>query len=137
MNYILISHGKLASGLLAAAEVILGKRNNAYAIDMYLDNQTLEEKVNNIFNSTNLTERNTIILTDIFGGSVNQKVIKIFDLNKTKVLTGMNLPLVLEIFTLSENQINDEKMRSIVTETRKQIDYVNDLMSEQKFDDDF
>lgn len=137
MNYILISHGKLASGLLAAVEVILGERENVYAIDMYVDDQTLEEKINYIFTRANLTEDNTIILTDIFGGSVNQKVIKMFNLEKTKVITGMNLPLALELLTLSDNQISDEKLRSIVADTRNQVDYVNDLMSEQTFNDDF
>ncbi|WP_429976100.1 PTS sugar transporter subunit IIA [Enterococcus sp. DIV0086] len=137
MNYVLISHGRLASGLLAAVEIILGKRNNVYAIDMYLDDQTIEEKVNYIFTTTNLNERNTIILTDIFGGSVNQKVIKMFDLEKIKVLTGMNLPLVLELLILSDDQITDEKLRVIVTEARKQVDYVNDLIFDQTFNDDF
>lgn len=137
MNYILISHGKLASGLLAAVEVILGERENVYAIDMYVDDQTLEEKINCIFTRANLTEDNIIILTDIFGGSVNQKVIKMFNLEKTKVITGMNLPLALELLTLSDNQISDEKLRSIVADTRNQVDYVNDLMSEQTFNDDF
>lgn len=137
MNYILISHGKFASGLLAAIEIILGKRDNVYAIDMYVDDQTLEEKVNYIFSIPNVTEDNTIILTDIFGGSVNQKVIKMFDLEKIKVITGMNLPLVLELLTLSDNQVNDDKLRSIVTDTRNQVEYVNDLISNQTFDDDF
>ena len=115
----------------------MGERENVYAIDMYVDDQTLEEKINYIFTRANLTEDNTIILTDIFGGSVNQKVIKMFNLEKTKVITGMNLPLALELLTLSDNQISDEKLRSIVADTRNQVDYVNDLMSEQTFNDDF
>lgn len=136
MNYILISHGKLASGLLAAVEVILGKQEQVFAIDMYLDEETLEDKVNHLFEKGQLLDEETIVLTDIFGGSVNQKAIEKFDLEKTNIITGMNLPLILE-FLMAGRNLSKDRVRQIVADTREQIKFVNDAMQAESLEDDF
>lgn len=136
MNYILISHGKLASGLLAAVEVILGKQEQVFAIDMYLDEETLEDKVNHLFEKGQLLDEETIVLTDIFGGSVNQKAIEKFDLEKTNIITGMNLPLILE-FLMAGRNLSKDRVRQIVADTREQIKFVNDVIQAESLEDDF
>lgn len=137
LNYLLISHGNFASGLLSSVEIILGKQDSAYAIDMYIDEETLEEKVKRVVNDSNINEQNLTILTDVFGGSVNQKVIKMFDMSKVKIITGMNLPMLLELFTVDSSQINDEKIKEIITGTRNQVIFVNEQLNTLDFEDDF
>ncbi|MHC5250526.1 PTS sugar transporter subunit IIA [Enterococcus sp. LJL90] len=136
MKFILISHGRLASGILSAVEVILGKQSNVVSIDMYLDDETLDEKLFSLKETDGFLESQSIILTDIFGGSVNQKAITSFDLTQTKIITGMNLPLVLELLTL-KNDFSDEKIQQLVFDSRKQIQFVNDLLLEDTNNDDF
>jgi len=134
MNYLLISHGKLAEGILSACQIILGQKKNLFAINMYEDDESLENKLTNLFQEKDITSNELIIITDMFGGSVNQKIIQLFDLKTNIVLTGMNLPMILELLTHDSTKLNMENIRDIINQTQKQIILVNDFM--EKIDED-
>lgn len=134
MNYLLISHGKLAEGILSACKIILGEKKNLFAINMYEDDENLESKLKHLFAKNDISSNKLIIITDIFGGSVNQKVIKLFGLKENIILTGMNLPMLLELLTNDSAKLDIENIRDIVNRTQKQIMVVNDFM--EKMDED-
>lgn len=136
MKVILASHGQLASGLKSSIEIILGQQEHLYALDMYIDEETLEEKVQSILARTDKDEKVTV-LTDVFGGSVNQKMIKLFDLNKVNILTGMNLPMLLELLTANLDELDSTKINSIIASTKDQVIYVNDYLATDDDEDDF
>ncbi|MGX7014476.1 PTS sugar transporter subunit IIA [Vagococcus silagei] len=136
MKVILASHGQLASGLKSSIEIILGQQEHLYALDMYIDEETLEEKVQSILARTDKDEKVTV-LTDVFGGSVNQKMIKLFDLNKVNILTGMNLPMLLELLTANLDELDSTKINRIIASTKDQVIYVNDYLATDDDEDDF
>lgn len=136
MKVILASHGQLASGLKSSIEIILGQQEHLYALDMYIDEETLEEKVQSILARTDKDEKVTV-LTDVFGGSVNQKMIKLFDLNKVNILTGMNLPMLLELLTANLDELDSTKINNIIASTKDQVIYVNDYLATDDDEDDF
>lgn len=97
---LLASHGRLASGLKNSIEILVGNDYPIVAIDAYLDenNHDYSEDILNFISSVN-EEDECVIFTDLYGGSVNQKVVTICSQSKEKiyVITGMNLPILLGV----------------------------------------
>lgn len=137
MKYIiLMSHGSLASGLLSSLEIITGKLDYVYAIDMYIDNEKLESKLERLIKENKIDLDETVIFTDIIGGSVNQEIINYVNLNNTFIIAGMNLPLLLSIVTTNLYEITSESLEKLVELNREQIQLVNKILdnSEDDFD---
>ncbi|MBH8397528.1 PTS sugar transporter subunit IIA, partial [Klebsiella pneumoniae] len=69
---ILASHGKFASGILDSLELIYGKHHSITVFDCYTDeNFDLAETVRQLF--MRYKDKEIIVLTDLFGGSVNNE----------------------------------------------------------------
>lgn len=113
MKKILIaSHGKLASGIMNSVELFAGAQDNVTIVDAYLDDSDYSKQIEQFL--TEITDNDqAIIFTDILGGSVNQKVIELISSREEKiyVITGFNLPVLLEIIlcttTIDENVIDE------------------------------
>lgn len=134
-NIILISHGQLASGMLSAVELITGKQEQLHSIDMYLDDEKLVNKFNELVSRKNIELDKTIIVTDILGGSVNQEILTLVNLTKTIVITGMNLPLLLTLVTSNLEEISLENIEGTIKQVNDQILLVNALLNDTE--DDF
>lgn len=134
-SIILMSHGRLASGLLSSLEVITGELEHVHAIDMYVDEEKLETKLEKIIEENKIDLDRTIIFTDIIGGSVNQEIINRVNLSNTLIVAGMNLPLLLSVVTTDLSKITLETIDELVKANRKQIQLVNKMLD--NLDDDF
>lgn len=118
MEIVLASHGSLASGMKSAVEMILGETDfiTCYDLEEYKMPSTIFEILKN--------EKEKIIVTDIFGGSVNNSLLKLTENNL--LISGMNLGLVLELCL----HRNDADLRDTVVEliamTSRYICFVNE-----------
>ena len=91
-------------------------------IDAYLDQQSVEEKLDEFFQSVPDTEQ-VIMLSDLYGGSVNQKMYLRLDRPNTFLIAGMNLALVLQLL-LKNTPLNHEQLKDMVEESRKALTLV-------------
>ncbi|WP_164512088.1 PTS sugar transporter subunit IIA [Lacticaseibacillus daqingensis] len=137
MNFIIATHGAFASGLLSATEVILGHQERVRAIDMYVDEEPLDQKINRAIQEFQDKDADLVILTDMFGGSVNQKLMKLIDMSKVKVLTGINLPMLLEILTVNNDELDADRLNQIISQGREQMMFVNEYLVNADLEDDF
>ncbi|WP_286680482.1 PTS sugar transporter subunit IIA [Tepidanaerobacter sp. EBM-49] len=136
MKKILIAaHGKFAEGIRSSAEIILGKQENLYTINAYLDETPVKQQLDEFFKGADLEKDTLLVITDVFGGSVNQAIISNYQKDNIKVITGVNLPLLLELIMLDEEDVTDDKIRSIVNKAREQVILVNDALSKATGDD--
>lgn len=125
MRKILIcSHGHMASGIKSSVNLILGKINNLFTIDAYVDEINFEKEVKNFFDKCDIDDE-IIILTDISKGSVNQHLYCYLKDNRVRIITGINLALVLSILTIFDDKISDDILNGIVEECRKEIIFYN------------
>ena len=133
MNKILVcSHGSLAKGLLSSLQIIMGNLNNIDALSFY-ENQ---EGVEDLKNLEENKENDLIVLSDLYGGSVNQEVIKKTEKYKNiRIVTGVNFPLLLELAVRLENGISNEELNSVIEESKNQLMLVD--LNPDKFEDDF
>lgn len=98
---ILASHGKFASGILSSLNLICGVNNNIEVLDCYVsENFDLNCKVKKIMKENENLE--LIVVTDLFGGSVNNEFLKYIEQANYYLVAGMNLPFLVEFVTQFE-----------------------------------
>lgn len=130
MKYICASHGCMASGVKNTIEMFLGEQNNIYAIDAYTERHDFVQEFLKLVSSFKIQER-IIVFTDVFSGSVNQTIIRYLNDYDMIVITGFNLPLIMEIIMRQED-LDNEEINKIIKQAKEQIIYVNPLVNEQK-----
>lgn len=105
---LLASHGRLAFGLKDTLEIFLGPSESIVAVGAYIDSTDRHVKEIQTFIDSQ-DQEDSVIFTDIYGGSVNQLVTElVVTSNKNiPIITSMNLPMVLSV-ALSEEPITAE-----------------------------
>lgn len=96
---ILVTHVDYGSGLLRAAETILGPLADCSSIqvDSGLD---VGETVARLKEAVSLLDKGNgvIILTDMFGGTPTNLSLSLLGTGAIEVVTGVNLPMLLKVF---------------------------------------
>lgn len=120
MNKILIaSHGHLASGVQSSLEILTGMGNKVTVIDAYVDDHDYVPDIKKFIDG--LDGQTGIIFTDLFGGSVNQKVmLEVADHENVFVITGTNLPIVLSV-VLEGEEITKAKLEELIAASQVQL----------------
>jgi Phosphotransferase system, mannose/fructose-specific component IIA len=134
MRKILIaSHGSLASGILSSLKLLLGSAENVTAIDAYMDSRDFKQQVEEYFLSIQPADE-VIMLSDLYGGSVNQVLYLFLERENTRLVAGYNLALVLEL-ALIAGDISDEDLIRIVTGGKEAIQIVS--YEQKQIEEDF
>ncbi|MEE6680348.1 PTS sugar transporter subunit IIA [Pediococcus pentosaceus] len=131
MKVILASHGRLALGMQDTLRIIVGETPNLTAYAAYLNGdetayvdeikKEIEKKPNEQF----------VVITDVLGGSVNTNLTQLLrDHENVQLIAGMNLPLVMEIATKSEN-LDSDAIQQIISNARSAIVDINTLLTKQ------
>ncbi|HOJ01548.1 MAG TPA: PTS sugar transporter subunit IIA [Anaerolineaceae bacterium] len=128
------SHGTFASGIKSSLDVLLGKSENVTVIDAYLGQESVEDQLDAYFRSIPETEQ-VIMLSDIYGGSVNQKMYLRLARPNTFLITGINLALVLQLL-METGPLSLERLRTIVEEGQRALMLV-EFQSAGVEDEDF
>jgi mannose PTS system EIIA component len=96
---VVVTHGKLAQALVATAEMIMGEQEGIKTIGFEAgqDVMNLHEKINQAVQLF-APEEEILILVDLLGGSpYNASAMLAMKQSKIKVVTGVNLPMLLEV----------------------------------------
>ena len=123
MNKILIiTHSTYAEGIANAIKFFKYDIDNVYYINAYVEDQEFEKAL--IVKLNEIGTEDLIVLSDLLGGSVNQVALKLMNEYKYKLITGVNLPLVLEL-AFSQEKMNDEKIIAMIEHAKEQLIYMN------------
>lgn len=132
MEILIVAHGKLSEGMVSALDIIVGVDDKITFINAFTDEIPIKVKIDEYLES----RENVLVFTDILSGSVNQAVLQHIYTKKLKIVTGMNLPLVLELVLMNKaGDISEDLIRSSIKSSQLQIAYVNDAIREIKEDD--
>lgn len=111
-NILICTHGEAGKELINSVEMIMGPQTNVFAIPFYSDESAddiirkYEEIVKDSLSS------NFLILTDIFGGSPFNAAVSLVlnkeDEENIEVVTGVNIPMLLEVFSLGKEASLEE-----------------------------
>ena len=124
MNQIILaSHSKLASGMMETVCFFGG--DNVEVLEQTMTDTGFEEKVSQILEKHR--NKNCIVFTDLYGGSVNQIFFRKLANTHFHLITGMNLAVILEcIFT--KEDIDEDFIRKAIKTSKEQFCYMNDYL---------
>ena len=123
MKILVIGHGRFAEGIKSVANIIVGDLSEVTFMNTYVDDIDFHVELDNYFSEN----KNVLVLTDLFGGSVNQAIIQYITKVNIDVITGINIPLILEIL-ISNTTGNNLDFRQIISSAKEQIVYVNHML---------
>ena len=123
MKQILIAtHGKMASGIRYTAELIVGALAKITTIDAYVTPEDNVEKQFEEYFSAHREDR-IFVFTDLMGGSVNQKLLRYAQQENVTLITGTNLPVLMQIM-LADEDGEVEEIRQYIEDARQELQLV-------------
>ena len=98
IGIVVVSHGKLARELVAAAEHVVGAQDNFTSISIEADDD-MEARREQIIATAKACDsgNGVIILTDMFGGTPSNLAISVMPKGKIEVIAGANLPMLIKL----------------------------------------
>lgn len=127
IGLIVATHGNFASGIISSVNLIAGEQNDLIGVN-FVEGQSSEELKQNLEKAiSDISCDEILILTDLMGGTpfnISSTISTSTDNKKIKVVSGMNLPMLMEaVFSREQNDLD-----SLITVTKESaIDGISDL----------
>ncbi|MEO1040235.1 MAG: PTS fructose transporter subunit IIA [Pseudomonadota bacterium] len=110
IGIVVVTHGRLADELVAAAEHVVGPMDACSAVSIGPDDD-MDRRREDIRDAVKAADSGdgVIILTDMFGGTPSNLSISLLEKDKLEVIAGANLPMMIR---LAEGR-HDEDLASL------------------------
>ncbi|MBQ1521596.1 MAG: PTS sugar transporter subunit IIA [Erysipelotrichaceae bacterium] len=130
------SHGHFASGIKSSVEILMGPNDRITVFDAYINQDSVNEHLDAFFRTVGPQDE-VIMLSDLYGGSVNSVMYTYLTRPNTRLVAGVNLALVLELAVKEE--ISDEDLAALVEQSRTMLRIVEleKAREEESQDEDF
>ncbi len=115
---LIISHFTLAESLKKTIELIIGERENVSALSLS-KNEKVESFSERLKNETQRLNKGSgvIIFADMFGGTPANVALSLFAADEDiKIITGFNLPIVIE--AIMHSSINSNELLKALMERK-------------------
>ena len=130
-KFLIASHGRFSSGIRTSLELIIGPVENLYVIDAYAEgNHSAEENIREVMDHLSEADE-MIVFTDIMGGSITNQVVSQSKGRKVHVVSGTNLPLLIDIVLAGEEIPAREVIEESIGRAKEQIVYINKLITQE------
>lgn len=98
IGMILVTHGRLAEEFVHAMEHVVGEQPDVATICIGA-NDDMEARRREIASAIKRVDSGSgaVILTDLFGGTPSNLAISLLKSNKTEVIAGINLPMLIRL----------------------------------------
>lgn len=120
-KYLIATHGELAKGFQSSLEILAGKGDSVSVINAYMTDEDYTPIIKEFIKDVEPEEQG-VVFTDLFGGSVNQKVVtEILTANRDNifVVSNANLAIILSILLLPEETILSlDEIQHIIDESQ-------------------
>lgn len=122
VKFFLSTHGHMASGLKSSIDILLGDSSSLAVFDAYVDEKSLEEELNAFYETVEPEDR-VILLSDMFGGSVNSMMYLFLNRPNTMLITGVNLALVIGLM-VEKDTLTRESIDQLIRQSREALKVV-------------
>ena len=127
-KFLIASHGKLAEGLYDTFVMVMGKNENLSFFGAYTKaEEDMEESVRKYVDGIKEGDE-LIVLTDVFGGSVNNEFMKYLSKSNIHLIAGVNLPLLFELIMNLESENTVQMIENAIQNAKEQLQYCNPLI---------
>jgi mannose/fructose-specific phosphotransferase system component IIA len=130
-KYLLATHGTFSSGIKTSLDLIIGEMEHVFIINAYADgNRSIEDELHTVLTHVQ-PEDELIIFTDLIGGSVTNQVLRYALRENTHVVSGMNLPLLIDVMLAPAETPVEEVIETAINNAKGQLVYVNKLIPKE------
>ena len=137
IKLLLASHGDLAYGVYSSLKIIMGEQKNISTLCAYNEEDfDLKKEVWKIINDLKDDDK-LIIVTDIFGGSVNNEFMNNLYRDNLYLVSGLNLPLVMELMLIQDESNIDSMIQNALETSIKTIKYCNPIIKAVEVEEEF
>lgn len=125
IDIIVVTHGKFAEGLKDSVNMIVGEYSNLTTVSFNPGEsiEALEDKIKKVLNDEK--KEKALIFVDVFAASPFNASMKAYNsLENSKeigIITGVNLPMVMEALLSSESDDLDGLVKSLIEGGRESI----------------
>ncbi|MBW7851572.1 MAG: PTS sugar transporter subunit IIA [Rhodospirillales bacterium] len=133
IGMVLVTHGRLAEELVAALEHVVGPQANVAAVCIGPDDD-MEQRRRDILESVARVDDGSgvVLLTDMFGGTPSNLAISIMDKAKVEVIAGVNLPMLIKLASVRNNEPLANAVASAQEAGRKYINVASRLLTQDQ-----
>ncbi|ACZ10313.1 EIIAB-Man [Sebaldella termitidis] len=129
-KFLIASHAYLAKGMYSSLELIMGKQEHIHILCAYTSEEfDIKQEIQKILLDLS-REDELIILTDVFGGSVNNEFFEVMAKNPDNIflVSGVNLPLIMNLISRSKDEKpTSEIINESIQEAIDSICFCNEL----------
>lgn len=118
LSILVMNHGRFGEELIASAEMIIGKIEDIHAVSL-MPGMSIEEFYEKAEAAVSRNGENTLILTDLFGGTPCNVAMMLRQKYHVKILCGMNLPMLIELVSSKDVYGNVEELMDAVLDTAR------------------
>ena len=130
IGIVVVSHGRLAHELVAAAEHVVGRLRRARAVSIDSDDD-LDQKREQILAAVKACDdgQGVVVLTDMFGGTPSNLVLSIRGNVPMEIVSGANLPMLIKLAEVREVLSLDESAQAAAEGGRKYVTIASELLA--------
>ncbi len=134
---VVISHGQVATELVAAAEAVIGDVSHIAAVsigwhdDVEMAKDEIARAISNVSSGDGV-----LLLTDMFGGTPTNIAAMFLKENEVEIVTGVNLPMVIKLASGSEGSTLREIAIMVEEQGKEAICQAGLLLAPQKLKKD-
>ncbi len=134
---VIVSHGRLANELVAAAEQVVGDHPHiaAVSIGWHDDVEAAQAEVERAIET--VSEGNgVLLLTDMFGGTPTNISAMFIKEGEIEVVTGVNLPMVIKLASQNTEYTLSEMAAAVESQGKESIYRAGNLLVPKKSNTD-
>ena len=133
IGVVVVTHGQLATELVNAAETIVGDlpQFSAVSIGWHEDVQDARQDIAAAIDRVQ-DGAGVLVLTDMFGGTPSNLGLTFLETDKIEVITGVNLPMLIKIASLTQPAALIDVAREMREHGRNAIWVASDLLRGEK-----
>lgn len=134
---VIVSHGQIATELLAAAETVVGDLNQILAVsigwhdDVEAAKDEIERAIKNVSQG-----KGVLLLTDMFGGTPTNISAMFLKENEVEIVTGVNLPMVIKLASQNRETTLSDLARELEEQGKQAIYRTSAIFEPQKLKKD-
>lgn len=130
IGIVVVSHGRLAQELVAAAEHVVGRlwRVRALSIEAEDDLDLKREQINAAIAACD-AGRGVIVLTDMFGGTPSNLALSLRASHGMEIVSGANLPMLITLAGVRDTLSLSEAAQAAAEGGRKYVTIASELLA--------
>jgi len=134
IGIVVVTHGALAKELISVVNFVLSSKPSVKISGVCLDPdrefESFKQDIKNAMKKVKAKD-GILLVTDMFGGTPSNISLTFLEENKVEVISGVNLPMLLKLATLSNKATLDEAVKIAESAGRDNIIVASKLLQDR------